>query len=152
MHLLMMHVRVLKKKNYQLLLSTYLLLYVCIYCAYLVLVYLVMYVRTYCTYCCSYLCTYVPTVRTALTNAPSTRLMHKTPVPPVRTRCCTYSWLTYCYCRRWNAFERCSQFVFVFFFLEKSQLELVGVTRETSRHRHRRHPSRWVLAQTEVVV
>ena len=44
-----------------------------------------MYVRTYCTYCCPYWCTYVPTVRTALTNALSTRLLlHQTPVPPVR--------------------------------------------------------------------
>ena len=41
--------------------------------------------------------------------------------------------------------------LFVFFFV-KSKLELVGVTRETSRHRHRRHPSRWALAQTEIVV
>ena len=31
----------------------------------------------------------------------------------------------------------------------KSQLELVRVSRETSRHRHRRHPSRRSLAQTE---
>ena len=45
----------------------------------------------------------------------------------------------YCYCPRWNAFERCSQFVLSFFFV-KSQLELMGATRETSRHRHRRHP------------
>ena len=65
--------------------STYLLLYVRIYCTYLVLVHLLMYVRTYCIYCCSYWCTYVPTVRTALTNALSTRLLlHQTPVPPVR--------------------------------------------------------------------
>ena len=36
----------------------------------------------------------------------------------------------------------------VFFFV-KSQLELVRGWRESSRHRHRRHPSRWSLAQTE---
>ena len=42
-------------------------------------------------------------------------------------------------------------FCFVFFFV-KSQLELVGVTRETSRHQYRRHPSRWVLAQTEILL
>ena len=34
-------------------------------------------------------------------------------------------------------------------FLVKSQLELVRVTREASRHRHRRHPSRRGLAQAE---
>ena len=85
---------------------TYLLLYVRNYCTYLVLVYLLMYVRTYFTYCCSYLCTYVPTVRTALTNAISTHLLHKTtvrtadaciylllhvlPVPIASTYWCTY--------------------------------------------------------------
>ena len=35
------------------------------------------------------------------------------------------------------------------FFFVKSQLELVRVTRETSRNRHRRYPSRQGLAQTE---
>ena len=42
-------------------------------------------------------------------------------------------------------------FVCLFFFV-KSQLELVGVTRDISRPRHRRHPSRCRLAQTESVV
>ena len=35
------------------------------------------------------------------------------------------------------------------FFFVKLQLELVRVTRETSRHRHRRHPSRRGLAQID---
>ena len=52
-----------------------------------------------------------------------------------------------CGCPRWNALERCSQLACLFYV--KSQLELVRVSRETSRHRHRRHPSRRGLAQTE---
>ena len=67
--------------------NAYLPLYVCTYCTYLVLVYLLMYVRTYCTYCCSYWCTYVPTIRTALTNAISTHLLHKAAVPTVHYYC-----------------------------------------------------------------
>ena len=35
------------------------------------------------------------------------------------------------------------------FFFVKLQLELVRVTRETSRHRHRRHPSMRGLAQID---
>ena len=35
------------------------------------------------------------------------------------------------------------------FICVKLQLELVKVTRETSRHRHRRHPSRRGLAQID---
>ena len=35
------------------------------------------------------------------------------------------------------------------FYFAMSQFELVRVSRETSRHRHRRHPSRWDLAQSE---
>ena len=69
--------------------NTYLLLYIRTYCTYLVLVYTLMYVRIYCTYCCYYWCTYVPTLRTALTNAISTHLPHKTAVPTVY--CPTYS-------------------------------------------------------------
>ena len=44
-------------------------------------------------------------------------------------------------------FERCLRFACIFFM--KSQLELVRVTRKTSRHRHGRHPSRRGSAQTE---
>ena len=67
--------------------------------------------RRHCTYWCTYSMylllmhartskkknylrwTYVPTVRTALTNAISTHLLHKSTVPTVRTYyCCTYSY------------------------------------------------------------
>ena len=40
----------------------------------------------------------------------------------------------------------------LFFFIVKPQLELVRVWRETSRHRHRRHPSRRGLAQSELLL
>ena len=53
--------------------------------------------------------------------------------------------ITYCYCPRWDAFERCFHVTRLLFV----NAVRVNASVETSRHRQRRHPSRRGSAQTE---
>ena len=130
MYLLMIHVRILKENDQLLEVpGTYPLLYVRIYCIYLVLVYQLLAVCTCCTYCCSYwcrhvqsyvlfnqYCKYTPSARNGCTYCTYLLLYLlyvPTAVPTVRTYCCTYNWLMYSYTAASTADECMSTLFYV---------------------------------------